>query len=291
MARFVIKTWNCFGAAQTAAAFLRRRGAPDTHRFGVAELATTIQEADVVCMQELFLADAEGFFDSLSHPHKVRDENVSRWWPPTFGGSGLGVASRFPIISRKVRPFDRPHLGTERFARKGMLHVRVHVSGDADLSADIITTHMQSGYGGDAMRVRRRQIEQLRAFVEEVQDEHRPFIICGDLNIDGLTPARAEGEYAFLRDQLSDFEDLGAPDDHPTFHPDPEVNELAHRFEAASPRQRIDYMLFRRPRPGRSPLLRAIECVLSLRDPFHVHGRGRTFASDHFAVKAVFEHA
>jgi endonuclease/exonuclease/phosphatase family metal-dependent hydrolase len=284
--KLVLKTWNCFGAAQSVAAFLRWRGAPDTHRFGLAELSSSMHEVDILCVQELFLSEAERFFDALPHAHRFRDTNAAQLWPLTFGGSGLGIASHRPILETSVRPFARPHVGVERFARKGMLHARIALDEEADLFADVVTTHMQSGYGVAAGRVRARQIVALAGLVDEVGSPDRPFIVCGDLNIDGLSPARAEGEYARLRDALGTFEDLGADADHATFHPHPEVNELAHRFEATGPRQRIDYVFFR---PARSCGLVATECALAFREPFLVPDRGRTFASDHFAVRVVFE--
>lgn len=279
--------------------FLRWSGAPDSHRFDIEEIARAIHEVDVLCVQEVFLSDAEAFFDRLTHPYKVRDPNRTSWWPVTFGGSGLGVASRFPLLDRQLRGFARPHLGSERFARKGMLYARLEIG--PDLQLDVLTTHLQSGYAEAAARVRRRQLAQLRSFVDDVGSKDRAFVVCGDLNIDGLSASRARGEYAALREMLSDFVDLGADADHATFHPDPTVNALAHRFEATGPRQRIDYVLFRRPMRTarangsaeigsiRATELRPVECGLALHGPFIVENRGPTFASDHFALRVVFE--
>lgn len=282
----MLKTWNCFGAAQSAGAFLRWHGAPDTHRFSLPEVTGGAEQVDVLCVQELFLSDAERFFDRLPHPSKVRDHNGSTWWPLTFGGSGLGIASRWPIVHSQLRAFSRPQSGAERFARKGMLHARVALGGEGGLELDVVTTHMQSGYGAGARRVRARQLAELRALVDEVGSSDRPCVVCGDLNIDGLEPARSQDEYRTLREQLGDFEDLGGEADHATFHPDPRENALAHRYEPGGPRQRIDYVLFRSA--GRDPL-RARECELAWHQPFDHPARGKTFASDHFALRVRFE--
>ncbi|MBK6513995.1 MAG: endonuclease/exonuclease/phosphatase family protein [Polyangiaceae bacterium] len=131
MRSFVLKTWNCFGAAQSLSAFVRWEGAPDGHRFSLREVETAAERADILCLQELFLSEAERFFDRLPHEHKVRDTNGSTWWPLTFGGSGLGIASRLPIVASRIQPFGRPQSGAERFARKGMLHARSRSPGGA----------------------------------------------------------------------------------------------------------------------------------------------------------------
>ena len=285
MSRVVLQTWNCFGAAQTAGAVLRRRGPPDAHRFEHPTLRTTLEEADIVCFQEVFLTDVESFFDRLAHGFKHRDNNLSTFWPLTFGGSGLGIASRFPILDKLMRPFRRPQLGPERFARKGMLHARVHVAASGaetePFEVDVLTTHLQAGDAAEARRVREVQLHQIRDLVDEVGSLDRAFVVCGDLNIDGLRSGRETGEYVALRRTLADFSDLGADDDHATFHPHPEINPLAYRFEAAGPRQRIDYVLFR---PPRAQHVTADACQIVLDRPLD---GGRTFASDHFGLRVV----
>jgi endonuclease/exonuclease/phosphatase family metal-dependent hydrolase len=147
-----------------------------------------------------------------------------------------------------------------------------------------VTTHLQSGYGPSAASVRARQLIELRELVDAAGSPERPFVICGDLNICGLSESRVAGEYQRIRDRLHDFEDLGGDDDLPTFHPDPEVNALAHRFEADSPRQRLDYVLFR---PDRNASISAERCELVLTAILEGHGPP-TWASDHFALRAVF---
>jgi endonuclease/exonuclease/phosphatase family metal-dependent hydrolase len=283
----VIQSWNCFGAAQSALSFFRWRGVPDAHRLAHPAVRATAHEVDILCMQELFLGETEAFFDELPHTHKTRDHNRTVLWPLTVGGSGLGLASRLPIVERSLRPFSRPHVGSERFARKGVLHARVLVREDPRLEVDVVTTHLQSGLGTSAASVRARQLAELRGLVDAVGSSERPFVLCGDLNICGLSESRVAGEYQHIRDKLHDFLDLGGDDDLPTFHPDPEVNGLAHRFEGHGPRQRLDYMLFR---PDNDGALSAEGCELVLSAVLEGHGP-RTWASDHFALRAVFRPA
>ncbi len=280
MSELTIQTWNCFGAAQSLRSALAWRGVVDAHRLVHPDVRRNVTEPDIVCIQEVFLGDAEAFFDGLDQPHKKRDDNHATFWPLTVGGSGLGVASRFPFSSHAVRPFSRPQVGSERFARKGFIHVRVRA--ESGLELDLITTHMQSGYDSKAKLVRERQLGELREAVDELGSSDRAFLVCGDFNICGLSPRRAD-EYASFGRILSDFVDLGAVEDTPTYHPDPAVNELAHRFESTSPKQRIDYMLFRAAKEG-GPV--PIRCELVLAARLEGHGP-TTFASDHFGLRVT----
>ena len=279
MSELTIQTWNCFGVAQSLRSALTSKGVVDPHRLVHPEVRKSVAEADIVCLQELYLDDAEAFFDGLDQPHKTRDDNRSQWWPFTVGGSGLGVASRLPFHSRALRPFSRPQVGSERLARKGLLHVRVN-AGAAEI--DLITTHMQSGYDDRARAVRERQLGELRSMVDELGSADRTFVVCGDFNICGLSRS-GRREYAALATMLHDFVDLGAEEDAPTFHPDPEVNSLAHRFEARSPVQRVDYVFFRAARES-GP--RPVKCQITLSGRLDGYGPS-TFASDHFGLRAT----
>ncbi len=274
-------TWNGFGAAQSAMSFLRWKGVPDAHRFEHADLRAAT-DVDVLCIQEVFLSEAERFFEALPHPYKVRDENQTRLFPLSFGGSGLAVASRMPIARRMLRSFKPPHVGTERFARKGMLHVRVEAFGT---TVDVISTHLQSGAGARARKIRKRQLGELRRFVDEVASPNGAVVVCGDLNIDGLA-AGGRDEYAAIGASFEAFIDLGAAADWVTFHPHPEANILAHRFYASEAPQRLDYFLWR---SGGG--IELVDLTRTLDCPLTQNGRPPTFASDHFALRARFRRA
>ncbi len=274
--RFSLMTWNSFGAARGPISFLRWRGVADAHRFEHPILRKTAAEIDVFCMQEIYLSEAEGFFDALGHEHKVRDDNELRTRPLSFGGSGLGIASRLPIAVRGARAFMRPQVSTERFARKGMLHARVRVGGR---HVDVITTHMQSGYGDAARSIRRRQLGELRDFVTHV-GEHAgaPAIVCGDFNIDGLGASR-DADYEAIARTLEGFVDLGARTDDVTF--DTTHNALARRYTPREPRQRLDYVFVRGE-------LDVVSIERALHEPLPTEN-GPTVASDHYALRAVFD--
>ncbi len=275
-------TWNCFGAAMGVVSLLRWKGAADHLRLAHPDVLSTLGASDVVCMQEVFLEEAEALFDSLAHPHKVRELNHNTLRPLTVGGSGLAIASRLPFQQHVIRAFAKPQVGSERLARKGSLHATVTMTDGNALH--IATTHMQSGYSEQAGRVRIQQLRELRAVVDSVPHEET-FLLCGDFNVCGLSPRRGLREYAALHELFADFVDVGAEADEPTFDPRPRApgrrsNHLARRFEPTAAHQRVDYVLFR---AGRSAL-RVKEVSLVFTEPLVIGGR-TTHPSDHYAVR------
>lgn len=283
-----ILTWNCFGAAMGVISFVRWKGAADHPRFAHPTLSETLARTDVVCMQEVFLSEAEQFFAALPHPHKARETNHNTLRPFTVGGSGLGIASRFPLERHAVRGFARPQLGSERFARKGSLHAVLSMPDARPLH--IVTTHMQSGYTERAGTVRIEQMRELRSIVDAAP-RGDDVLLCGDFNVCGLSSSRSLREYAALREIFADFLDVGAEADHPTFDPretSPERrgNHLARRFEPRAAHQRIDYMLFRAGERG----TRVTDVALVFTDPIDIGGR-ETHPSDHYAVRVELTRA
>ena len=266
----------------TVGTVLRRRGSADPHRFSHPMVWQALQEADVLCMQEVWLTDATKLFDALGHGHKVRDDGGWRLRPFSAGGSGLGMAAAVPVVSQELRAFHTPPVGTDRFARKGMLCARLRLSTDPVRELDIVTTHLQASQGASAQVVREQQLRELRRAVDELGAPTRAFLLCGDLNIDGLRGSR-NGEYERLTRVFPDFVDLGAHADQPTMCPVPRINDLAFRFWGNEPLQRLDYMLFR---PPVDDAIVAHGCEVVLDQPLPAYGGQATFASDHFGLRA-----
>lgn len=278
-----VATWNCFGMAQSLFDALVGGRAPYSARFLDEEVKRVFEGPHVVCVQEILSDDASAFFDGLGRV-RIRDENRLRLWPLTMRGSGLGVAAHHPFATTAIRAFSTPCTGWDRFARKGVLHVRVRLG---SVEVDVLNVHLQSGYDPLALRIRAAQLEEVARSVHEIGSEDRPFIVCGDFNVCGLVRG---SDYQALRRILSDFDDLGAADNLATFDPHPERNSLAHEVEPASPSQRIDYIFVR---SRRLPLaVRSVTRVLDrpLRTPRVRNGRTTTmFASDHYALTAQLE--
>ncbi|MBW2528303.1 MAG: endonuclease/exonuclease/phosphatase family protein [Deltaproteobacteria bacterium] len=273
-------TFNCFGVAMDLKAVLRRRGPPDAHRLAHTVVRQTFERADVVCMQEVWIPEAVELFEALGHEHKVHDANSWTYWPLTIAGSGLGVASRWPLSEPTLRAFECGGAHSDKLARKGWIHVRLGLGASSERQLDLFTTHLQAAGSASARRVRSCQLEELRAAVDELTTAGRPVLLCGDMNIDGLESTRHD-EYASMAELFRDFEDLGAEADEPTMCPQNGLNHLAHRFWSDEPNQRIDYLLLRAP-AARWLEVAAVRRVLDEQLPDE--GGPATFASDHFAV-------
>jgi len=273
-------TWNCFGAAQGLIAWMRWRGIPEGHRLAHPTVTSTLNGVDLACLQEVFLAEAEEMFARLDHAYKARDHNRTVWRPLSVGGSGLAIASRYLIVSTESRTFKGPTRGAERLARKGVLHARVDVRG---VLIDVFMTHLQSGYGDASARVRAHQMDQLRQWTDDLGAPERASIVCGDFNVDGRAGVR-EKEYATLRRIFAGFEDLGAASDRTTFHPHPDHNPLAHRYDPGAPEQRIDYVLFR---ASKGTSAAAPERVLDVALDGSPGDAAGTHPSDHYGLRVT----
>lgn len=284
MLEFSLKTWNCFGLPQGLLAILRASGPPSAHRLDHPELHAAVASPEIVCVQELWLRHSIRLFEKLPHPHKLRDSSGLSLGPPSLVGTGLGVASRFAIVASTLRHFAPPHAGADRLARKGMLHLRLLLGEAPRVELDLIDTHLQAQRGLEPQRVRARQMRELAALIAETGSPERPFLLCGDLNLNGLGGMRAH-EYDALLRLLDGFCDLGAAADLPTFQP--HKNLLAGRFFAKEPEQRLDYVFFRPARRG--PRIEPLSLALALAEPLAANGEGpSTYASDHYALVARF---
>lgn len=283
---FRLLTWNCFGAAQGLRDALRER-APVGRRLQDPEVQTQCNDTDVLCLQELLSGEAQSFFERARHPffRYFCDDNAPRFRPPSLRGTGLGTCSRASFDAPSVWNFNSS-FGLDRLARKGALHTRITLG---KRSLDVVNVHLQSGYEPGALLARSAQLAELRRWLDEFSSPERDLLICGDLNIDGLTGVRGE-EYRTLASILHDFDDLGAPSDLPTFHAHPDGNELAHHFEPEGWTQRLDYILHRPAREGAILRLSSLERTLDrpLLQTAPPPGLRSAWASDHYALRATF---
>lgn len=265
--------------------------APEPARLLHDEVHDTCASPDVLCVQELLSRDAQTFFDGVGKERFVarfRDHNRPSFRTATMRGSGLGIASRAPLLGPSVRPYAPRPVGWDKLARKGMLHAQVSLESGPVI--DVLNTHLQSGYDDGAIAVRAVQLEDLGRALREVGSDDRPFIVCGDFNIDGLQAARAKAEYQRLARTMEGFEDLGAARDLTTFEPGPDGNTLAHQVEPFGPPQRIDYVFFR-PAKTRGHRLAPTRVERIFDRPLASTGtEGRSYASDHFGLCASFEY-
>jgi endonuclease/exonuclease/phosphatase family metal-dependent hydrolase len=279
---FRLNTWNCFGMGQALPDILTWRaslGARLRHEAVIAACA----EPDVLCVQELLSSCAQSLFDSLRQrgfTSAVRDDNRVRLLPTTFRGTGLGIGSRMAPVQTSVWHFAGAAAGWDRLARKGALYARFALA--PKLSVHVLTVHLQAGSDAQAVAVRSRQLTDLEDLVRKLDDDGRPFVVCGDFNIDGLAARRGDVEYQQLVKAMAGFHDLGADRDEPTLDPHPASNALAHRYEADAEPKRLDYIFFRE---GRGPAFQPQGTLRILDKPLD---SAATFASDHFGLGVSF---
>jgi endonuclease/exonuclease/phosphatase family metal-dependent hydrolase len=266
--------------------------APFAKRFQHEDVVSGCIAADILCLQELLSRDAQQFFDGLPQRRftsRFRDDNRVRFGGRmTMRGSGLGIGAGSPLTKTIMRTFAGARVGWDRLARKGALYTQLSFRPDA--SVDLMTVHLQAGPGAHAAAVRAVQLADLKDFVRSVGAPDRPFIVCGDFNIDGLAPARAGAEYRSLAAALNGFQDLGAAADLSTFDPHPQGNALARAFEPGGRAQRLDYIFFR---PARGPIeLRCKQLDIFFDKPLGLTTRldgTAAWASDHYGLSATFE--
>ena len=284
--RFRLRSWNCFGTGQSVMDAIAWR-APLAERLLHTDVRKTCGDADVLCLQEILSHHAESFFDSVGDfASRHRDDNRPTLWPTSFRGSGLGIAARTALVRPSVWPFRAPGIGWDKLARKGAMHAQLILARGP--TVDILSTHLQAGDRQDAMAVRARQLRELAQLVTTLGSPERPFIVCGDFNIDGLARARKTEEYQGLVNALDGFEDLGAASDLPTFEPHPSTNALAHAFEPFGRKRRIDYVFFR-PASQLTLTHKAVERLFD-RPLSSVVDPHKAYASDHFGLCITFEY-
>ncbi len=263
--------------------------APFGDRFRCEEVIRACAATDVFCVQELLSREAQRFFDGLGAAHflaSIRDDNRPRFGDGSVRGSGLGIGARASFDRTLLRNFPGERVGWDRLARKGALYAQLVL--DPNVRIDLVTAHLQAGYDERAGRVRAAQLAHLKAMIEEVGSPERPFVVCGDFNIDGLASSRGTPAYQMLRAALPGFEDLGAGEDLATFHPKPDGNGLAHAFEPNGADQRIDYIFFRPARRGDRLVVKSLQRILDAPLSTARLGDCPGWASDHYGLTATF---
>lgn len=284
MSSFLLSTWNCFGMGQNALDVIFGRRAPHGARFRHQGVISECTSNDVFCIQELLSTEACDFFDALktrAFPASIRDDNRAHFRSATMRGTGLGIGTRLPLLEHRFHRFQPRAVGWDRFARKGALHARVQRSEGREV--DVLTAHLQAGGNRAAAETRKYQLEELHALIAQLAAPDRSFIVCGDLNIDGLKPRRDEGEYSRLIQALEGFIDLGAVEDLPTLDPKIDI-----KYEANAREQRLDYIFYRpaQTAAGGGMALRSIRRMLDR--PLPPEGLTHAYASDHFGLIAEF---
>ena len=171
---------------------------------------------DVIVFQEAFSTAALRTATATPHPHvalgprattrsglpKTRDpvlrkRNYLRGeWGIRFMGSGIAIASRYPITASFSQPFGPTSCaGWDCLANKGVMLVRIAVPGLAD-PVEIATTHMNAQGASKAppekhLAAHNVQSVELADFLDRVSQVASPMILAGDFNM-RRNPARLD---------------------------------------------------------------------------------------------------
>lgn len=105
-----------------------------------------------------------------------------------FTGSGLAIASRFPIIHTDMRAYGtRSCAGLDCLANKGIMLARIAIPG-LPTPIDVYNTHMNSRGASKAPHERNlaahdRQALEASEFIDSTHDDAFPVIFGGDFNM------------------------------------------------------------------------------------------------------------
>lgn len=141
------------------------------------------QDADIICLQEVFDYDAhEALYNKLKTKYSHFYTHIGPWH---FDGSlsslgfesGLFVASKYPIKNPIFHPFknDNPHIN------RGVFSFDI-ATPDGKSAGSIFTTHLEPFENGKTLR--EKELTQIIALMQSKNlNEAYPVILCGDLNL------------------------------------------------------------------------------------------------------------
>ena len=233
-------------------------------------------DADIVGLQEVWTAAARDTL--IEGGRRAGFENI--WHRPmAYGGSGLVVLSKLPILESQFTPFSvrgRPERldHSDYHGGKGFIRLRLATSSGP---IQLINTHLHARYSGslqtDAyLEVRSAQTVEIAL---ALADLHEPVIALGDFNL-----REGQPEYRILLG-LTGLRDAAASIDHrqPTITAD---NPYRARPTKVS-EDRIDYIF---TRGGRARAVDVIGAERSFDAILDFAGRKATY-SDHAGVSAL----
>lgn len=139
---------------------------------------------EVVFFQEAFHIDGTRVLcDRLKEKYPYVIHNIA---PHALGlNNGAIIASKHPIAEFSYRPFDNM-LGPEKWSNRGLLKIRIEKNGK---KIDVYGTHLQALLGKERAAVRKTQMEQIIAWVNEDQKKNPSDtqILVGDMNASKIT--------------------------------------------------------------------------------------------------------
>lgn len=204
-AQFSVLTYNLEGLPWPA----RSGRKPYLQEIGARLAAMNAQgnAPDIVLFQEMFSASAKkavaasGYGAIAPGPRRVSspedgpERKLSGKSKPLKGeiglrvlGSGLSIASRYPIIERDREAFGRKACaGFDCLANKGVMMARVYFPG-VPLPVDFYNSHMNARGASKVpekrnLEAHQRQVEMASAFIADTSDDDIALIFGGDFNM------------------------------------------------------------------------------------------------------------
>jgi len=209
-----VMTYNVEGLAWPA------RSGRKTHLEAIAAEFARLERIgalpDVIVLQEAFSSSALRTASSVPHPFLaigprartrsglpkttdpvLRKRNILRGeWGIRFMGSGLAIASRYPITASYSKPYGPTSCaGWDCLANKGAVLVQIALPGIPD-PIEIATTHMNSQGASKAppekhLAAHNVQSEELADFLDQFSSSANPMVLAGDFNMRS-NPARLD---------------------------------------------------------------------------------------------------
>lgn len=158
---------------------------------------------DILCLQEVFDSDVTNYLirglQSYGYEVVTSDEEYDGCGcccaPGCLKSLGIGFrgglliafkSALFQQVFAKFRKFSSSS-GEDKFARKGVLSVRLISKRDDNEIIDVYTTHMQANakhcFPGNNSQVRLSQLQELEKWVKEDPSGPETVIVAGDFNI------------------------------------------------------------------------------------------------------------
>ena len=195
------KPWNSFGS-----------GDPTDRQAGILQYIVRL-DPDIVCLQEVFDTEVTDYllsgFNAYGY-NAITSDQFGCCAPGCLKSLGIGFRGGLLVAFRQTfkkeaGKFYKYSAGTgeDKFANKGVLHVRIDTHIPSIGVVDIFNTHMQANATrccpGNLVKTRLSQLEQLKEWAFTKQDGGT-VIVAGDFNIASLS-----NEYSVLETAMQNL--------------------------------------------------------------------------------------
>ena len=238
---------------------------------------------DMVLFQEVFTRGVRT--TTLYHLGDRGYEDRYQRTPFARLNSGLFNLSKFPIIKTSFMPF-RSCGGLQCVSKKGILYMQVRLP-QGEL-VDVFNLHAQAVELTPGTIIRSYQFNQMRSFIDLINDGSKPVIIVGDFNVDGNSQ-----EYGVFQQSLYDFKDVWNEINlgQPGYTWDPLTNYWAAGdwIDNSGP-QRLDYIWVRDGKKHKWNI-QDMQVVFNSKLPWWGSGDNpkHILVSDHYGIEATLE--